>query len=739
MLTDLKIKNLFAIKDGKYEKRLFTQFLLLVTVPLIVMGLVSYWIYVNGETEKSRQALESYCNSVANEYENLFSSVREYYLDSTSSTSIKWLVNQKDVPYSQYKEVRQAQNMLQGNYFLSKYIGFYNFINVKEGWVLSKYGMYNYKDLKNREETELFLQDQKEVPLSLYWLNRTDVSGPYQDGAKESGFIDTSGELLIVKEEYASTGLVYLLTVQLNMTQLGSLTEPYQKMGYDVTVLSQGKVLMETNPDFTAAFLKSGNNEKTDGGFFSSPKGNKYRYSVSRSGSNGLVYITGMDTEKMKRGGIVFVFASVAVIAAFGVILVLLRFAASVFSEPLLKLQRFVDDQNVQIRELFVSNLVKGELNMDRIQDTMKKYGMEAFHSYRMIGVSCKSDERKKNLTQEEQDELNRKILLGLPQEVKEAFFVAPVIYDHTLLFMIGENDDIEEDHKTALVYKQMKDYIMETYGYPAAFGISRTFHKLTHARRAYDECSEALHSKNHDRNENGPSLVLYDDYSLMDPAGNVYDRIVEDELIHAVESCNEEEARRLLDLILERLEIKGASGMERTYYVTRLLTAILDIPAKVSMPLSDIFDSEQYDVLSKASRIYGKKELFTYLFTEILNPVMKALNDYRQLNSCDIAKQVTAMIKSSSGNITLNECADALSYHPNYISRVLKREKGMSFTDMVNEEKLKIAKYMLLTTQDPIAEISARLNYNNVQNFIRFFKTQVGITPLAFRKEHRE
>ncbi len=91
------------------------------------MGLVSYWIYVKGETEKSRQALESYCNSVANEYENLFSSVREYYLDSTSSTSIKWLVNQKDVPYSQYKEVRQAQNMLQGNYFLSKYIGFLQF------------------------------------------------------------------------------------------------------------------------------------------------------------------------------------------------------------------------------------------------------------------------------------------------------------------------------------------------------------------------------------------------------------------------------------------------------------------------------------------------------------------------------------------------------------------------------------------------------------------------------------
>ena len=43
----------------KYENRLFLQFLLLVTVPLIVMGIVSYYIYVKGENSKSGQALDS--------------------------------------------------------------------------------------------------------------------------------------------------------------------------------------------------------------------------------------------------------------------------------------------------------------------------------------------------------------------------------------------------------------------------------------------------------------------------------------------------------------------------------------------------------------------------------------------------------------------------------------------------------------------------------------------------------
>ncbi|WP_394525188.1 helix-turn-helix domain-containing protein [Lacrimispora sp. JR3] len=723
----------------KYENRLFLQFLFLVTVPLIIMGIVSYCIYVRGETAKSRLALDSYCKSVANEYENVFSSIREYYLDSTSNTSVKWLVNQKEVPYSRYKELRQAQNLLQGNYFLSKYISFYNFINVKEGWVLNKYGMYPVEDLKNKSELEGFLAEQKEVPVSLYWLNRTDAVGPYHGTVKESGFVDMSGELLVVKEEFSSVGTVYLLTVRLDTARLADLSEPYQKMGYDVTVLSNGKVLMETNPGLTRTYFAAAGKESIENGIYPSPSGKKYRLSVIESAGNDLTYITGMDLAKMNRGGIPFVLASIAIIAVFGVILVLLKLAAVAFSKPVQMLLSFVDDQNAQIKDLFLTNLLKGELNMEKIQDTMKKYEMESWSAYRLIAISCKFEEKEGPVSQEERDRVNKEISGNLPDSVREAFFLSPVLYEHMALFLIGENDDLELDNKTALVYKQIKDHVMEHYGYPVAFGISRTFHKLTHAGRAYEECSEALHSKNHNRNEHGSSLVLYDDYSLMDPAGNVYDRIMEDELSHAVDSCNEEEARRLLELVVGRMEMKGASGMERTYYVTRLLTAILDIPARASISLSDVFGNEQYNVLTKAANVYGQKELVTYIADEIFQPVMTALTEARQASGSQIVKEVTRMIKDNNGNLSLNECADVLSYHPNYISRVLKREKGVSFTDMINEEKLKIAKYLLLTTTDPISEISAKLNYNNVQNFIRFFKNQVGITPSAYRKQHKE
>ena len=61
-----------------------------------------------------------------------------------------------------------------------------------------------------------------------------------------------------------------------------------------------------------------------------------------------------------------------------------------------------------------------------------------------------------------------------------------------------------------------------------------------------------------------------------------------------------------------------------------------------------------------------------------------------------------------------------------------------MTFTDLVNLEKLETAKELLLNTELSIAEISEQLSYANTQNFIRFFSKYVDSTPGKSRKEHK-
>ena len=135
------------------------------------------------------------------------------------------------------------------------------------------------------------------------------------------------------------------------------------------------------------------------------------------------------------------------------------------------------------------------------------------------------------------------------------------------------------------------------------------------------------------------------------------------------------------------------------------------------------------YNIINQASQIYNKKKLAAYVMTDIMLPIMHTLAARTQSEASEIVKQVMQLIKEEKGTITLNECADRLNYHPNYIWKVLKTEKKVTFTELANEERLDLAKYTLLTSDDSIAAISDRLKYNNVQNFIRFFKAQVGST----------
>lgn len=716
------------IESLNYEKQMFVKLLALVTLPLIVMGIVSCNIYIQAETAKSRLTLNSYSDEMTREYENIFSSMKEYYLSVVNDESFKWLVRQEEAPYTQYTHLKEAQRDLEGNYFMRKYIKNYEFINVTHGWVFNNYGMFPYDQVRNKDATDRFIEEQKETPLSIYWLNRPDALSPVYGSMRATDSVDSSGLLLVVKGGQGISGISWILSIRVDESQLKQMSEGYQKLGYDIAILGSDTVLLESNAEMTETYLQQGGKES---GIYKNVR-KRYNINVTRGEVSGLSYAVGYDTSKVKQDATIFVFASFAVIAAFAVLLLLVRVTAVAFAKPLLLLEKYADDQTKQIKELMVSNMIKGELNEPKIEDAMKKSELTPWPVYRMVSLKCKGEGS--------ETEDYEKIIAGIPEEIRNQIFITPIFYRSKLVCLVGAESDAEIDSKTAQLYKDMKDYISETFGFCTASGISQPFHKLIHVRRAWNECEEALYNRNNKEDMDNSSLVLFDDYLTVSQVGNVYDMIMENELIQSIESCNEEEAVRLLELIIERMDTKSVVGIERNFYLTRLLTAMLNVPVTAGISLSDVFDSEQYNVLNHITQIYDKKKMVNAAVEEVIHPMIAKLTERKlEGNELEIVTRIMALIKETKGNISLNECADSLSYHPNYLSKVLKREKGVTFTDIVNEEKLKQAKYMLLTTEYSVAEISERLHYNNVQNFIRFFKNQVGSTPAAFRKEHKK
>lgn len=48
------------------------------------------------------------------------------------------------------------------------------------------------------------------------------------------------------------------------------------------------------------------------------------------------------------------------------------------------------------------------------------------------------------------------------------------------------------------------------------------------------------------------------------------------------------------------------------------------------------------------------------------------------------------------------------------------------------------MAKELLLTTDMSVAQVAETLHYSNVQNFIRFFSREVGMTPGKYKREYQ-
>ena len=74
---------------------------------------------------------------------------------------------------------------------------------------------------------------------------------------------------------------------------------------------------------------------------------------------------------------------------------------------------------------------------------------------------------------------------------------------------------------------------------------------------------------------------MLYDDYSLMAPVNNVYDLIMENELINAVDSRNEEEARTTSGADSRPPGDEGGVGDREKLLCDQTLTAIVDVLTK--------------------------------------------------------------------------------------------------------------------------------------------------------------
>lgn len=154
------------------------------------------------------------------------------------------------------------------------------------------------------------------------------------------------------------------------------------------------------------------------------------------------------------------------------------------------------------------------------------------------------------------------------------------------------------------------------------------------------------------------------------------------------------------------------------------------------------------------AKNIKHSHSVVTGCVVDCLNDINKSLDDCRQQinaknnNKMPSDKQraenyeklkdsVIQFLEENYSNRNLSQTMVADYFHLSIysLSRMFKKQFGMSFSEYVNGKRLEKSRELLLSTTLSVREIAGKVGFSDANYFTRLFRQNFGISPTDFRK----
>jgi len=124
------------------------------------------------------------------------------------------------------------------------------------------------------------------------------------------------------------------------------------------------------------------------------------------------------------------------------------------------------------------------------------------------------------------------------------------------------------------------------------------------------------------------------------------------------------------------------------------------------------------------------------YVAQKILTTYAKTVKDYTLLNhSSNIKKIILYIRKNLTNKISLDDIANDLFITKEHLSRLFKKEMGITISEYIIKTKILEAKNLLKETDYNILDIAVLLNFANSSHFSNSFKKITGLSPSDYRK----
>ncbi|WP_168122450.1 AraC family transcriptional regulator [Paenibacillus sp. HB172176] len=631
-------------------------------------------------------------------------------------------------------------------------------VSFNEGWAIDNDGLSDLSLERNRQYAELARTDKPS-----YWTGDADTQSIYfvkkipVYALQPTGLIVFSIPPSAIGQQLVhnpSTGTIRILNTNLEALASTDNTPYMQRQDNAAHLLDKA-----ARSDMT-----SGNGTVRQGG-------KDYLLAYERSSYSQWIYISEIAKEQVTKGARQIGWTTLIICLALLCVTILLTFTGSRFVyrpvrslydyvvrlgghslpesgadelqrirhvfESMLDKQAKLDTKLLghtsQLDELFTMKLLMGKMPQREILEKLQANEQGGDWKEKCV-IVVKID----TLSNTRYESKDQELLLFAINNIVEELIpkerrIKPVsmeLHQAALIGSLGEKTSEFEAYIDMIVNKAQST-IKKVLQLNVSVGISRLFTNWTHASKTYSEAIEALKYRIIMEDE---CIVRIEDVEPDRHKSYEYPELLENELIGVIKTGNLLLAEEHLSLFMQEVVRQKLDHRVYQMLLMRLLIRILQVKDSVqgaaSLP-GTIFA----DFLT----LRNVGEIESWLMQELIEPLIAAVKQAAEAQHRTISRQVKDLVQARYDQpLTLEDCASTLNYNSSYISKVFRKETGINFLDYLQTYRLNMAKIWLTDTDMLIAEIAEKLQYNNSQNFIRYFRKMEGMTPGQFREQQR-
>ncbi|WP_161952918.1 helix-turn-helix domain-containing protein [Paenibacillus sp. EZ-K15] len=754
---------MMKLRSRKYYFRLLMFSLLIGTLPVIIVGTVSYYKSSSIVQEKVNQSRMETLQQMQLRMEQVLKTIDH---SVTQYISLPIVVNAMSLPYSggDYQLYREMyQSMIRSQTF-ELAVSNMTVLNLNGRWGIDNNNIFTFDDVKEMEK----LLRYETLPSFSAWVTNDTTT-------------DSSPSISLVKKiPLNSLKAEGLLIVTIAESELARLLEADNRIGSMVVFNQEYQVLTQSHPSSSkfeelVPLLRKQHEE--EGHYNVKLAGDDTSVIMRKSNYNGWTYISAISIKDITRDSRSIGWMTLAVCG----LLVLLTAAFSLFSSksfyrPVRQLVRAVAErigdapqedkgdefaligsrvqamlqsesklsaqvvgQMRELRRFFVIKLIHGEVREAQLRDYLEEYHYPldwSWHAALAIQIDSLEDSR--------YEERDRDLLLFAIANIAGELIpdkerLDPVLLEQSQITIVGGLDGSQAQQKVQLFgwAEGIQQAVREYLGLQVSIGISRPQKRLIEAADSSEQAIEALHY----RIRNGMESILFiDDVTYGDPVASVFPQRVAKELYNSVKLLEREQADALLEQCVGAIFQERADWRQYQLSLVRLYAMLTELGQSDSeTSAAPVPLDQEKQLFETLLALKTQEEIKLWLRETVTHPIMLQLEQQRKSHARHVSDQVLEMIHLRfDTELTLEACAAQLNYHPNHLGPLFSREQGISFSEYLQHYRLEKAKRWLIETDMKIGEIAEKLTYTNPQNFIRFFRKMENMTPGQYRQLHQ-